>query len=126
MAKDPTTRDLSDKHADYIADLFGAPVQRGSGNQPNRPTDNRMRIGRHTPIAFAFEGKATRNRSLSVSLADWRKVCEQAHGLRPAMAYRFYRPDNLLVPEADLIAVKADDFAEVLEGANLYAEMRFR
>jgi hypothetical protein len=126
VAKDPTTRDLSDKHADYIADLFGAPVQRGSGNQPNRPTDNRMALTRHTPIAFAFEGKATRNRSLSISLADWRKVVEQSHGLRPAMAYRFYRPDNLLVPEVDLITVKADDFAEILEAANIYTEMSDR
>lgn len=124
MARNPTTRDLSDKHADYIAKLFGAPVQRGSGNQFNRPTDNRMQLSRHTPIGFAFEGKATQNESVSVRLADWEKVCEQAHGLRPAMAYRFYRKDNLLAPLADLIAVKADDFAEILELANIYMEMR--
>jgi hypothetical protein len=123
MAKDPTTRDLSDKHAEHIARLFGAPVQRGSGNQSNRQTDNRMAVTRHTPIAFAFEGKATQRASLSVSLADWCKLVEQSHDLRPAMAYRFYRPDNLLVPEVDLIAVRADDFAEILDLANTYSEM---
>lgn len=126
MAKDPTTRDLSDKHAEFIAELFGAPVQRGSGNQPNRQTDNRMPLGRHTPIAFAFEGKSTQNRSMGLRLDDWQKVREQAHGLRSALAYRFYEKNNLLVPMADLIAVDAHDFAEILDEANIRREMRDR
>src|SRR5690349_11407580 len=126
MAGDRTTRDLSDRHAEFIATLFGAPVQRGSGNQPNRPTDNRMAVTRYTPIAFAFEGKATQQQSLGLRLADWQKVREQAHGLRPALAYRFYEKDNLLRPVADLIAVDAHDFAEILEAANTYREMSDR
>lgn len=124
MAKDPTTRALSDKHAAFIERLFGAQTQRGSGNQSNRPTDNRM--NRYTPYAFAFEGKSTRRESLSVRLAEWEKLRDQAHMLRPALAYRFYRPDNTLTPEVDLVALSAHDFAEILEAANIYEEMRDR
>jgi hypothetical protein len=85
-----------------------------------------MRLSRHTPIAFAFEGKATRGKSLSITMADWQKLTVQAHDLRPAMAYRFYRPDNTLTPLADLVMVKSDDFAEILELANIYSEMSDR
>jgi hypothetical protein len=125
MAQDPTTRALSDKHAEFIEKLFDAPTQRGSGNQWNRPTDNRMDPhNRHAPFAFAFEGKATQAASTTIKLSDWYKLREQAHGLRPAMAYRFYRKDNLLVPLADLIAVDAHDFAEILERANAREEAK--
>lgn len=126
MAKDPTTRDLSDRHAEFIEKLFGAPVQRGSGNQSNRQTDNRMPVTRYTPIAFCFEGKATRRASLSMTAADWRKLVDQSHDLRPAMAYRWYRPDNTLTPELDTVMVSAHDFAEVLSLANIYREMSDR
>jgi hypothetical protein len=126
MAGDRTTRDLSDRHAQFIAGLFGAPVQRGSGNQSNRQTDNRMAVTRYTPIAFAFEGKSTQNQSMGLRLADWQKVREQAHGLRPALAYRFYEPNNLLIPVVDLITVDAHDFAEILDEANIRREMRDR
>lgn len=116
MARDPSTRDLSDKHADYIEAMFEARTMRGSGNQSNRPTDNRM--DGNLPYAFAFEGKSTRQASLSIKITDWHKLLDQSHALRPALAYRFYRNDNLLVPDLDLVAVRADDFAEILAVAN--------
>ena len=126
MAKDPTTRDLSDRHEEFIETLFGARRTRGSGNQFNDPADNRMSRGRHTPFAYAFEGKSTQRASMSLRLADWQKLVEQAHGLRPALAYRFYRDDNMLVPVLDLVTVEANDFAEILELASIYQEMSDR
>jgi hypothetical protein len=124
MPKDPTTRALSDKHEDDIASLFGGRRTRGSGNQFRDQLDVRMTPGRHTPFAFGFDGKATRGRSLSVSLDGWQKLIDQAHDLRPAMPLRFYAPDNTLTPVRDLVVIELNLFAELLESANIYEEMR--
>ena len=113
MASDPTTRDLSDRHEAYLAELFGGRRSRGSGNQTGSPLDVRMDPNHR--FAFGFEGKSTRGKSLSVPLSMIDKLNEQAHGLRPALALRWYRPDNLLVPLHDLVAVRADDLAELIE-----------
>jgi hypothetical protein len=118
MAKAPTTRALSDKHADRIAELFEAPATRGSGNQHHSQTDNRMPRDYAHQLPFCFEGKATQHRSLSLKLDDWEKLVVQAHDLRPALAHRFYLPDNRLLPLLDLITVRAEDFSEVLALAN--------
>lgn len=124
--RNPTTRDLSDRHAEFIRKTFGARITRGSGNQFNDQADNRMPRDRWHTYAFAFEGKATRRASLSVKADDWVKLVAQAHDLSPAMALRWYRPDDTLTPELDLIAVKAADFAAILSSANTYEEMRDR
>jgi hypothetical protein len=124
MAKDPTTRDLSDKHEDDLLARFGGRKTRGSGNQFNNQLDVRMERGRHTPIAFGFDGKSTQRASMSVSIGGWEKLLDQAHDLRPAMPLRFYGPDNTLPVRHDLVVLRLDDFAEVLELANTYEEMR--
>lgn len=126
MARTPTTRDLSDRHEAHIAQLTGGRLCRGSGNQTNNPLDVRMAPGRHTPYAFGFDGKSTQAASLSVSVAAWEKLVSQAHDLRPAMPLRFYGPDNTLPVRHDLVVIKLDDFVEILELANTYAEMSDR
>lgn len=113
MARDRTTRDLSDRHELFLADLFGGERMRGSGNQFNNPLD--VRMDPTGPFALGFEGKSTRKGSLSISVATWQKLLEQAHGLRPALALRFYRDDNTLTPLHDLVVVKAHDLAELMD-----------
>lgn len=113
MAKDPTTRNLSDAHEIFLADLFGGRRTRGSGNQTNNPLD--VRLDPTAPFPMGLEGKSTRSKSLSVSVATWEKLLDQAHGLRPALALRFYRSDNLLVPLHDLVVLNAHDLAELID-----------
>jgi hypothetical protein len=127
VARNPTTRMLSDKHEAFIQELFGGRICRGSGNQTNNPLDVRMDPqDRHTPYAFGFDGKSTRGRSMSITIEAWEKVWLQGHGQRPAMPLRFYHPDNTLTPHHDLVVVSLHDFQEVLELANTYAGMRDR
>lgn len=127
MARTPTTRDLSDRHEAHIAQLTGGRLCRGSGNQPNNPLDVRMDPhSRYTPYAFGFDGKSTQASSMAVSVATWEKLVAQAHDLRPAMPLRFYGRDNTLPVRHDLVVVKLDDFVEILDAANTYAEMSGR
>lgn len=112
MAGDRTTRDLSDRHELFLAELFGGNRTRGSGNQSNQPLD--VRMDRSEPFALGFEGKSTRKASLSVPLATWTKLVEQAHGLRPALALRFYADDNRLAVVKDLVVLDAHDLAELM------------
>lgn len=126
MAKDPTTRDLSDRHEEDLLDLFGGRRTAGSGNQFRDQTDVRMIPGRHTPIAFAFDGKSTQRLSHSVTRQAWDKLVHQAHDLRPAMPLRWYEADNTLKVALDLVVLRLGDFSEILELANTYQEMSDR
>lgn len=119
-----TTRDLSDKHEAYLADLLGGRRTRGSGNQFNDQMDGRQHRF-DGPVAFAWDGKATTGKSISVSLAMWEKAVEQAGGERAALALRWYLNERL-TEAVDLITVSADDFAELLELAHEGALARKR
>jgi hypothetical protein len=52
----------------------------------------------------------------------WAKAVEQSHGLTTVLALRWYSPGNALRPELDLIAMEANDFAELLADARAYRE----
>lgn len=121
MARKPTTRDLSDKHEVYLAELLGGRRTRGSGNQFVDQMDGKN--DRHEQShALAWDGKATQGKSVGVTREMWSKAVEQSHGLVPAIALRFYGPGYGLAPELDLIAVEANDFAAILADARAYRE----
>lgn len=123
MASDPTTRDLSDRHEIYLAELLGGRRTRGSGNQFADQMDGKN--NRHTtPHALIWDGKATRGKSVGLSREMWAKAVEQSHGLTTVLALRWYSPGNALRPELDLIAMQADDFAELLSDARAYREAK--
>ncbi len=121
MAKNPTTRDLSDRHEKFLAELLDGRMTKGSGNQFADQMDGKN--DRHTQAhPLAWDGKATRGKSVGISREMWAKAVEQSHGLTTVLALRWYSPGNSLRPELDLIAVQADDFAELLADARAYRE----
>jgi hypothetical protein len=113
MARRGTTRAMSDAHEEYLVEVLGGRMTRGSGNQPANPLD-----GRHAHLnqsfAFAWDGKSTMGQSLSISRATWDQIEEDAHGERPLMPLRFYDTDRLKVG-LDLVVLRLDDFAEMLD-----------
>lgn len=113
-----TTRKMSDKHEDFLADILGGRKSKGSGNQWHNPADGRHN-SHHQMFAFAWDGKSTLAKSASISLTMWEKIREQALPERPMVPLRFYRNESLSVA-LDLIVVDARDFAELLDAANAY------
>ncbi len=117
-----TTRDMSDAHEIHLVQVLGGRRTRGSGNQPANPMDGRL--NRYTDdLAFAWDGKSTLGKSLSIDLKMVEKAREQALGERPAIALRWYATERLEVAE-DWMAVTLDDFAELLELAREARLMR--
>ena len=106
---------MSDRHEADLAERLGGKVSRGSGNQWASPMDGRH-AALETPYAFAWEGKSTRGKGISVTRAMWGKALLQAHGERPMLALRWYDSDRLDV-HADLVVLDLDDFEEMRDAA---------
>lgn len=106
-------RRMSDKHEDFLAELFGGRKTRGSGNQWRDPMD-----GKHNrktePYAFAWDGKATLAKSHTVTLDMIKKAREQSGGDEPMLALRWYANENLDVLE-DWVLVSPHKLAEMRE-----------
>lgn len=107
---------MGDKHEEFLAALFGGRQTRGSGNQWTNPMDGRT-SRMTTRYAFAWDGKSTLSKSVSVTRKMWEKAVEQAGGERPMLAVRFYDTESLDVG-LDLALVNIHDLAEVIERAN--------
>ena len=118
-----TTRDLSDKHEKYLAEVFDGIRMPNSGAGWSKQMDVRNST-REEPFAFAVDGKATCGKSVGVTRAMWDKAVEQSHDERTALALRWYDNDRLDVG-LDLIVLSVDDFAEILDAARKY-ERQFR
>jgi len=106
-------RKMSDAHESFLAEVFGCRVSPGSGNQWHKPADGRQNRYERS-IAWCFDGKSTRGKSIGVSRAMLDKITVQAHAERPMIALRFYDDDHLRGFE-DWVCVRLDDFLE-LEG----------
>lgn len=116
MTRSKLNKRMGDGHERHIADLLGGYVSRGSGNQWRDQMDGRLnRLTRK--FAFAWDGKSTLAKSISVTREMWEKARDQAGGERPMLGLRFYDNERLDVGE-DLVVLKLDDFAELLEEAN--------
>ena len=112
-----TTRRMSDLHETYLADLLGGRRTRGSGNQSRDQMDGKNAY--HSgAFVFAWDGKSTLGRSLSVSLDMWRKAREQSHWATPLLGLRWYRNERLTEVALDLVVVEASVFADLLRAAN--------
>lgn len=116
----PSTRDLSDAHEIFLADLLGGRRTPGSGNQPANPMDGRNRRY-DTEHCLCWDGKATLGKSIGVTRAMWGKAVEQSHGETPLLALRFYDNERLKVG-LDLITLSAHDFAEIVHDARQWRE----
>lgn len=105
-------KDMGDRHEEFLADIFGGTMSRGSGNQWHNQMDGRT-SRKQEEFAFAWDGKSTLALSLSVTRAMWRKAVEQAGGERPMLGLRFYENSRLDVGY-DLVVISAHDMAEML------------
>lgn len=119
MAKKPSTREMSDQHEQFLAELLDGRIAKGSGNQFNNPMDGRN--GRDMPHALAWDGKSTFAGSLSISREMWAKAVVQSKDQMPMLALRFYN-DYTLQPVRDLVVLDAHDFAEILADARAFKE----
>lgn len=107
---------MADLHEAHIAELFGTEVNRGSGNQWNRQMD--ARNDSHVmPFAFAFDGKATLAKSISVSRDMWSKAFWQSGWERTGIPLRFYDGERL-TQCLDLVVVSLNDLHEMWVAAN--------
>lgn len=116
-----TTRKMSDAHERWLSALLGGRMTKGSGNQWHNPMDGRHN-GREMHYAFAWDGKSTFSKSVSVSLSMWDKAREQATPEMPLLPLRFYKTEQLEVA-LDLVVLKAETFADILVDANAYRRL---
>jgi len=107
---------MGDRHEEFLTDLLGGRQSRGSGNQWHNPMDGRT-SRMTTRYAFAWDGKSTQAKSISVSREMWDKAVEQAGGEHPMIALRFYDTERLDVG-LDLGLVNIHDLAALIEKAN--------
>lgn len=108
-----TTRDMSDRHEKDLAEWLGGRRTRGSGNQFNDAMDGRQHRFEED-LAFAWDGKSTLGKSISVTEDMWEKAVDQAGGERAMIALRWYRNERLTA-YTDLAAVSMDDFRELVD-----------
>lgn len=106
---------MSRRHEDDLAALFDGRRTKGSGSQWNDVADGRNH-GLVTPFPLAWDGKSTLASSLSITRAMWAKISEEAQGEIPMIAVRFYLNERLDVGD-DLVVLRTDDFAEILQHA---------
>lgn len=107
---------MGDAHEEFLASLFEGIQNRGSGNQWANPIDGRQ-SRKHVEYSFAWDGKSTLGKSISIPLTMWDKARLQAGGDRPMLGLRWYANEKLEVLR-DLVVLSAHDFAEVLQAAN--------
>lgn len=113
---------MSDKHEEHLVEIFGGRKTPGSGNQFNNPMD-----GRHsrysTSVAFAWDGKSTRAKSISVTRDMIAKARQQSHGERPMLALRWYLDDRLRTYD-DWMLIEEDDLLELMERSERLAAIK--
>ena len=107
---------LSRQHEDAVVAAIGGHQSKSSGNQWNDAADGRH--DRYDEFAFAWDCKCVlpTTKSLSISREDLAKITEQARGRRPMLPLRFYASERGAV-EHDWVAIKFEDFKELLERA---------
>lgn len=117
-----TTRDMSNAHENFLAQILEGRRSRGSGNQFNDQMDGRNDI--HTPYRLAWDGKSTLGKSIGVTLEMWSKATEQAGGEIPVLALRYYTNERLTAIGADLVALSVHDFVDILHAARQWRSSR--
>lgn len=110
---------MGELHEKFLAELNGGRKSKGSGSQWTDKGDGR---NNHldTPFAFAWDGKSSCGEGINVTRSMLAKIVEESGGERPQLGLRFYATERLDEVAADWIAVRADDFAELLEAARAW------
>lgn len=120
-----TTRKMSTRHEQHLADVLDGRMTRGSGSSWVDQTDGKHRLDPERAYPFAWDGKSTLGKSVSVSLAMWQKLNEQTEaGKFPLLPLRFYGDERLTQVKADLVCLDLHLFADLLADAELGARVR--
>lgn len=120
MPPAPPSQQMGEKHEIYLAQINAGTKTTSSGNQWDDQGDGRNH--HDDPFAFCWDGKSTKSKSLTVTLAMIEKIREQAQGERPQIGLRWYSSDVLDVAE-DWVAVPGADWEEVLSAARRAAQL---
>ncbi len=102
---------MGEKHETWLAEQLRGRKSRGSGNQWRDQMDGRRSRYRFD-FAWAWDGKSTLGKSMSITRDMLKKAVEQAGAERPMIALRFYDNERLSSFD-DWILVRADDFLEL-------------
>lgn len=121
-----STSKMAQRHEQWLVTIFGGRQTRGSGNQWKDPLDGKQAHGSGEYV-FAWDGKATLGKSLSVTKAMWEKICRQAKPYEiPIMPLRFYADERLTRVDADLVVVEARVLSDLQRDANEVVSVRNR
>ena len=118
-----TTRKMSDRHEEDLADLLGGTRTRNSGAVWSDQSDGHM-LASEEYWRFAWDGKSTLGKSIGVNRDMLAKLREQSRGLEPMLPLRWYADSRLTMVDEDWIAVEAETFAQILEEANAYRRLK--
>jgi hypothetical protein len=119
-----TTARMGELHEEHLAEINGGRKSRSSGNQWHDAADGRN--SRDDPFNFAWDGKSTLGKSISVTLEMIAKIREQAGGERPEIGLRWYGSGDLSQVTEDWIAIPDVDFEEMKLAATAYERAKPR
>jgi hypothetical protein len=113
-----TTARMGEIHEEHLAEINGGRKSRSSGNQWHDQADGRN--SRDDPFNFAWDGKSTLGKGITITLDMIAKIREQAGGERPQIGLRWYKTGDLTQVAEDWIAVRDVDFEEMKIAATAY------
>jgi hypothetical protein len=119
-----TTARMGELHEEHLAEINGGRKSRSSGNQWHDAADGRN--SRDDPFNFAWDGKSTLGKGITITLDMIAKIREQAGGERPEIGLRWYKTGDLTQVAEDWIAVRDVDFEEMKIAATAYEAARPR
>lgn len=120
-----TTRKMSIRHEQDVADRLGGRLTRGSGSTWVDQTDGKHSTQEGRAYPFSWDCKSTLGKSMSISRATIAKLREQtAAGLFPLLPIRFYRDERLTMVDEDLVVLDLELFEDILADAELGARAR--
>lgn len=119
-----TTRMMSDRHESFLASLFEGRMTKGSGNQWTDQLDGKQARG-SGHVVFAWDGKSTLSKTISIGLEMWAKALEQTRAWEtPMLALRFYTNERLTGSALDLAIIEASVLADLQREAKEVIALR--
>lgn len=118
------TRDMSERHEAFLADLFGGRMTKGSGSHWTDQMDGKQAKG-SGEVVFVWDGKSTLGKGLTITMEMWAKAVEQSRPWETTMvALRWFTNDRLTHVGLDLAVVEATVLADLQRDANEVVALR--
>lgn len=117
-----TTRKMSAKHEDYLAERLEGTRTKNSGAVWSDQGDGHH-LGSEEHWRFGWDGKSTLGKSIGITRDMLAKLRQQCRGLEPAIPLRFYADERLVTVDEDWVAIELETFAQMREEANRFRAM---